>query len=188
MGSIDYVRGSYPEKLAAVPAPACTGAEQSTARVWTELDLPMKGSRERDCLCGKKFSRCQQLREHVSRDHLRTPLYKCAHCDKTFTNKTGAKWHERAKHFPSTCYECRLCNSVDYRRSSMLHHVRRRHGAPVGRNNSANWDDFFAPPRDVMRNKTRAKHRSNPQVWEFSRRQQEMNALLFLAQPSLGAC
>ncbi|KAG8226353.1 hypothetical protein J437_LFUL010492 [Ladona fulva] len=76
-------------------------------------------------MCGKQFSRQQNLRLHLKR-HLSVRPYKCTQCDKAFVTNQKMEEHLNS-HTGRTPFQCPLCPRAFRRHSNLIQHRKHHH-------------------------------------------------------------
>ncbi|XP_034839018.1 zinc finger protein 600-like [Maniola hyperantus] len=76
-------------------------------------------------LCGRVFTRRQNIINHMINVHLQTnPLFSCHLCDKTFTTERNMKRHLNILHNPAVaCLRCNYCLRIFRGRDGLIAHI-----------------------------------------------------------------
>ena len=78
-------------------------------------------------VCGKSFSRADNLKTHINSIHNALKDHKCDTCEKTFSTKTTLKYHVMAIHKQLKPHKCGSCDKAFVKKSSLDEHVKTYH-------------------------------------------------------------
>ena len=75
--------------------------KSSTKRSQDNNEVPKLLNREKSCyVCGKSFTRSQDLRRHLRCHHGETPEFLCESCGKSYKSQDGLNYHKALSHPP----------------------------------------------------------------------------------------
>ena len=95
--------------------------------------------KKKECkICGQKFIRPCQVRNHVRVVHERLRSFLCDVCGGTFLRKSALKAHKR-RHLNLKLYQCKLCRNKYGEVSTLKKHLKNAHGVV----SEGRWNDPF---------------------------------------------